>query len=85
MIKEYPQLWNQRAETRSFGTKLQDIKSRLVDQVGVNAIGEINLRVKHLSPEQLRGANVETIVGQLKDSILSDYSPGPRNANSVFT
>ena len=51
-----------------------EIKSRLVDSMGVQNIGQINGRLKNLSPEQIRQQPVEHIVNVLKGSMI-----GPNN------
>ncbi|TNV81697.1 hypothetical protein FGO68_gene7961 [Halteria grandinella] len=63
------QLWNQRAETRTLGNKVQDIKARLIEQVGIQNLEHVNGRLKNLSPDQVRSQPVEQIVQTLKNTI----------------
>ncbi len=79
MLQSQPQLWNQRADTRTIQTKAMEIKSRLVDTMGVQNIGQINSRLKNLSPEQIRSQPVDHIVQVLKGSMV-----GPNHNNHVL-
>jgi hypothetical protein len=63
------QLWNQRAETRTLGNKVSEVKARLVEQVGISNIDQVNGRIKNLSPEQIRSQPVESLVQTLKNTI----------------
>jgi hypothetical protein len=56
-----------------------EIKSRLVDTMGVQSIGQINSRLKNLSPEQIRSQPVDHIVQVLKGSMV-----GPNQNHHVL-
>jgi predicted transcriptional regulator len=43
------QLWNVRQETRTLNTKLAEIKSRLIEQMGVGNLPMINSKLSNLS------------------------------------
>ena len=47
-------------------TKVNEVKVRLIEQLGINEIGNINNRLKNCSPEQIRSQNVESLVDSMK-------------------
>ncbi|CDW71383.1 UNKNOWN [Stylonychia lemnae] len=63
------ELWNQRQETRTIGTKALEVKRRLVEQLGVNSIQVINNSLKNMNQEQIRSLPVDQIVNNLKSSM----------------
>ena len=72
MINSPPQLWNQRADTRTIATKANEVKSRLVEDMGVQNINQINNRMKNLSPDQIRSNPVDHIVSAVKGAMSTN-------------
>ena len=72
MLSSPPQLWNQRADTRTINTKAVEIKSRLLDEMGVQNINQINNRIKNLSPDQIRANPVNEIVSAVKGAMSTN-------------
>ena len=72
MLNAPPQLWNQRADTRTIATKANEVKVRLVEEMGVQSINQINNRLKNLSPDQIRSNHVDHIVSAVKGALSTN-------------